>query len=329
MKKTLLALLLGICFVPTFSQGVTNGTLAASDPTFIRPKPGLAPVNLSTSTVHYDLATIKVTGPGMITFNITSTWDNFVVLYDIGGFFPASSTTNALVANDDFSSGSLNSGFTYNFPAAGDYYLVVCSYDPNVTGAYTVTTTPTVVLPVKLVSFTAAKETGNSNILKWSSEEESDLVSYQVQRGNNDKNLTDLPNGNIVAKNSAAATSYSFVDKSPVTGYNYYRLKIIERSGATSYSLIAVVKNNTTGIANLKAFPNPADDYLQVEAISMLNKKAAVSVINAAGLTLQSGQYSFSNQALLTLDVRKLPAGKYFLKIIAGTDEVAIPFIKK
>ena len=231
-----------------------------------------------------------------------------------------------MVANDDF--GTQNFGFTYNFTSAGTYYLVICSFKNNVTGAYSITQSAPIVLPLKLTSFTAAKAVGNSNLVKWSSEDESNLNTYQVQRSIGDNSFTDLKNGRIVAKNNTTNTSYSFIDNNPASGYNYYRLKITETTGRISYSPVALVKNNKQGTTHLKVFPNPSSDYLQIEVKSMQNNKAFVSVINSGGAIMHSGQYGFNNQGVLSLETRKLPAGKYFLKTTINKEETITIFIK-
>ncbi len=329
MRRCLLTYLFSICLMPVFSQTVYPGSLANTDPTFNRPNEGMPPTTLSTqgTNVYYNLITINIPAAGYFTFSNNSLWDNFSVLYDTNGFNPALPLTNALVANDDF--GGTNSEFTYNFTSPGIYYLVICSFKNNVTGPYTLSYSPTVVLPLNLLSFTAAKATGSSNIIKWSVANESNLNTYQVQQGTDGKNFKDLINGDIAAKNNTGTTSYSFVDDNPAEGYNYYRLKIAEKSGRISYSLIAVVKNSSLAITNLKIFPNPASDFLQIEAKSAQNNKAFISVINSIGEIVLSGKYSFNNQSLIPIDIKKLPAGKYFLKAIINNDETMLVFIKQ
>ena len=327
MKQFLLAFLFGIIFTQAFSQTTYTGNLMNTDPTFTRPEEGVPPTMLSAfSSVHYQVVTVDITSTGLVSFTTNSTWDNFLILYNKAGFNPLSPLTNALVADDDFS--GPNAGFTYDFTSTGRYFLVMCSFKNSITGAYSITSSPAVVLPLKLASFTAGRATGNSNIIKWKSSEETNLVSYQVQRSNDNINFYDLLNGNIVASNNPSGNSYSFIDNNPGTGYQYYRLKISERSGSVTFSPVAVVKIARLGITNLKLFPNPAIDYLQIEMKTMQNSNVSVAVINASGNLMQSGQYRFNSQALLSIDIKKLPAGKYFLKTTVDKEEAMIMFIK-
>lgn len=326
MKIFLLFLMFAICLLPAFAQEYT-GELNAKDPVFNRPEEGTPPVALSIYTsAHYKIITITVAAAGPMVFASTSPFDNFMILYNTNGFTPATPLVNTLVANDDFN-GS-NAGFSYNFSTAGNYYLVMASFKNNITGAYTVSVTPGVVLPVNLLSFTAGKTTGNNNSIKWSGSEEQNLAGYQVQRSIDNKKFTDLPGGNMAAHNNTQVVSYSFKDNDPAAGYNYYRLKIKEATGRVSYSQVALVKNSKPGVINIQLFPNPTTDFLQLEAKSMQNIKAHITIINSTGGVMQSSQVRFNNQGSLSVDTRKLPAGKYFLKTAIDKDEATMIFIK-
>lgn len=329
MKKYWLAFLLGMCFIPAFAQNTYSGTLAATDATFNRPDEGMPPATLSAigTSVYYDVISLDIVTAGLITFNTSSSWDNFAVLYGSGGLNTASPLTNALVANDDLS--RQNSGFTYNFTSAGTYYLVVCSFKNNVMGAYTVSVSGVVVLPLKLISFTASKASNNANTIKWVSADETNLAYYQVQRSTDGNNFTDIAKGIIVAKNNIPGSVYDITDNNPNTaGYSYYRLKIIERSGLTYFSPVALVKNNNIGLSAISVFPNPASDYLNIAVKSMQYKKASVSIINSDGEIMDTKNYNFNNQSVLSVDIRKLRLGKYFIKTTINNNVSTSAFIK-
>jgi len=327
MKKTLLVFLLSICITRVFAQTTYTGSLQNTDPTFIRPNEGTPPTTLSSfNNIYYNVIPFDVTATGLITFVSNSSWDNFMILYDKTGFNSASPLTNALLANDDYS--GPNAGFSYNFTTTGQYFLVICSFKNNVTGGYTITVSNPVVLPLKLQSFTAAKSSGNSNLIKWKSSEELNLAYYQVQRSSDNSNYSVLVKGYMAASNTVNGNSYSFTDNSTTPGFLYYRLKISEKDGRISYSPVAVVKSSSLSVTNLKVFPNPVSNYLQLEMKTMQNKQVSISVINSGGSLIQNGQYRFNNLAILSVNIKKLPAGKYFLKTTYNEEQATIMFIK-
>jgi hypothetical protein len=335
MKKSLLSFILGICFIPVFAQfsynGVSvthNGTLAISDAVYDRPNEGTPPTTLANKgkNVFYNVVPVVINATGLVDISTNSIVDNFLVMYSPAGFVSTTPLLHALVSNDDLV--GTNAGFTYNFTVTGTYYLVISAFGSNEVGAYSITLSPTAILPIKLKSFTAIKNSVNNVLINWSSENENNLNNYQVQRSNDGKKFTDLANSVLAAKNTSISSNYSIIDNSPLSGYNYYRLKITEKSGTVTYSNVVFAKNSKTGASVIKVFPNPTADYLQIEAKSSLDTRSTISIINANGATLKSGQYNFSNQAVVTLNIKQLPAGKYFLKTVIDKVETTTLFIK-
>lgn len=327
MNRNLLALLL--CFF-TFASGAQNtitGTLQNTDQTFTRPNEGAPPTTYSPyGNVRYDVYPVNVSTAGLIMVTVTSTFDNFVILYDQNGFLPSIPLTNALVANDDFS--GQDAGFAYNITTPGIYYLVVSSFKNSVSGPYTVNLSSSVVLPVKLTSFTATKSTDNRNLIKWTTSEEVNVSHYQVQKSANNILFEDVAKGAIAATNNPLGASYQFFDVSVATANQFYRLKITDKSGVVSYSPIAVIKQSTAAIV-VSAFPNPTVDFLQVEMKGMQGKRASVTVVSASGAIVVAGQYRFNNLSYLNLNVAALQPGSYFLKLNSDVNKVVLPFIKK
>lgn len=152
----------------------------------------------------------------MITVTSTSIWDNFGVLYSPGGFNPALPLNNALIAVDD--AGAPSFQITYNFTTIGTYYLVICSFKNDVTDAYEIIQQETVVLPVRLLSFTALKSRDNRNSIKWSTSGESNLSDYQLQHGVDGNTFSDIKDGRITSKNANITTTYDLLTISLVPG---------------------------------------------------------------------------------------------------------------
>ncbi|MEO6230849.1 MAG: T9SS type A sorting domain-containing protein [Ferruginibacter sp.] len=328
MKKTLLLLFIIALSFPGFSQITYSGTLSNTDPFFNRPDEGTPPTMLSTDFTHvyYQVITFTVTTPGFITITSSSTYDNFGILYGPAGFDPNSPLTNALTAVDDQS--GTNFGFTYQFTSAGTYYLVFTSFKNNVTGSFAVTINPVITIPVKLVSFTAEKNKTSGNLIKWSTAEEINIEKYEVLRSTDGKNFDALAGAELISKNSSANTSYSFTDAAPISGINYYRLKITEKGGKSSVGSIASVNNRKGGAGTIRLYPNPTINFLNVDVKSSSSGKATVTIVNSGGETVFTKEYRLNNQAVLSVDVKRIPAGKYFVKTIIDNEESVASFIK-
>ena len=335
MKKALLLFLLTLSVYFSQAQSVINGAITTSDPKFHRPNAGAPPTTLSEfgTDVYYDVLTINITTtPGIVIFACSSSsanFDSFGLLYGPGGFDPANPLSNVLVGDDDSGPG-VNFGITYNFTVPGVYYLVVCPFKNTSTGPYTITRTEGGVLPVRLISFTAEKSSAGKNLLKWVSAGESNIDKYQIQHSSNGSTFTDMPGATIDGRNLATNTYYNFTDNNPFDKVNFYRLKIIEKTNLVTYSTIAVVNNNKNrSEASITIFPNPTVNYLNIQTKTGQKGKADVMISSANGQIVYRRDYTIASESILYVDVQKLSAGSYFVKIKTPDGEITnLPFIK-
>ena len=330
MKKVLLLLYAAI-YIQIAGAQTISGAITSSDPTFNRPTDGAPPTVLSMqgTNVSYDLIPYTVLAPGLLTIVCTGSinFDTYGFLYSPAGFNPVNPLTNVLVGDDDSGPG-VNFAITYNFPAAGTYYLVVTTLKPGSFGTYAISTIEGGPLPVRLISFNAEKLNGGKNQLKWVSGEEINVAQYQVQHSNDGNKFTDIAGAVIRATNSAA--SYSFTDNAPFKKFNYYRLKIIDKSGLLTNGKVAVV-NNGNGISSgyITIFPNPAVNFLNIQTKAGQKGKAVVSITSAEGQTVYKSDYTITNESIVNLDVKNLASGNYFVRISTADGETTnLPFIK-
>ena len=135
------------------------------------------------------------------------------------------------------------------------------------------------VLPVKLVSFSAAKKT-NYVELKWTVEEEEDLSHYEIQRSSNGTDFTTI--SNVPSRNQYTQSVYTTNDNRPVNGVAYYRLKSVEKNGKASYSKVVTINFSKTGgismypthfkAGSLLHITNPGNENLTVYFYSAAGK---------------------------------------------------------
>jgi hypothetical protein len=97
-----------------------------------------------------------------------------------------------------------------------------------------------ITLPVQLTAFNANKSTGNNVLVRWSTADESAIDHYEIERSTNGRDYRAI--GSVMSRNSSSATSYSFNDNQSVKGTSWYRLKIIEQTGSTKNSGIALIR---------------------------------------------------------------------------------------
>ncbi len=164
------------------------------------------------------------------------------------------------------------------------------------------------ILPVRLESFTAAPQ-GSHVILDWKAGIETNLSAYVVEYGTDGINFHAI--GTVTA---SGRRSYGFLHTSPVTGLNYYRLKMLDKDGQFRYSEIRRVNFNSS-ITDVQVYPLPADRYINVTVTAAMTGKPAVfCIISSDGKTVQQQQFTALSQTE-NLDMSRLPNGRYFLRI--------------
>ena len=163
-------------------------------------------------------------------------------------------------------------------------------------------------LPVKLLYFNAIAD-GNRVRLNWEVTNEQDTKTYEVEKSLNAVNFSLLSSVSSLHQVQSAYTDY---DNNPATGWNYYRIKIIDNSGSYSYSPIRAVQFSK-GLEEIKIFPNPATTVLNIQLPTSYVSKIDMRVYGADGKFIAAMKPTVN---MVSLNVAPLPAGTYILQII-------------
>ena len=182
-------------------------------------------------------------------------------------------------------------------------------------------------LPVELNSFSAKAE--NSNILlNWKTASELNNIGFEVQRS---KELNSLNNGwqtlGFVKGRGTSVTSllYSFTDRDPLPGKQYYRIKQDDANG--TFSVYGPVEADNFAKVNFSLeqnYPNPFNPSTVIKYSIPSPEIVTIKLYNVLGseaATLlneykEAGMYSlnFSSSELTS----KIGSGVYFYTIKAG-----------
>jgi hypothetical protein len=163
-------------------------------------------------------------------------------------------------------------------------------------------------LDYKLVNFTATP-VKEGVMLKWQTANETDLTGFAVQRQNEAKEFASLH-----SLQSNGSGSYSYLDQSPQTGVNYYRLQQDDAFREISYSKVIGVTINGAGITaeRISLYPNPVKSQFTVTINTDVPDKATLMVINNLGQVLVNRQTDGNN---ITQGVSNLQPGSYVVQI--------------
>jgi len=199
----------------------------------------------------------------------------------------------------------------------GDHTAAIVWEDsrvPNVAIYGSLLSSVATLLPVNLLSFTAAP-VKNTNVLNWVTANEINNAGFNVQRSSSGLGFTNI--GYVAANNSNAANIYNFTDAAPLNGNNYYRLAQLDKDGKTHYSKIVVLKQQAG--MQVSVSPNPAANQLRVtNAVAGSN----IKIIDAAGRVLK---ISVATSTQAVIDISSLAAGVYYCNI----GKTTLQFIKQ
>lgn len=169
-------------------------------------------------------------------------------------------------------------------------------------------------LPIKLLSFHASVNEDKTVLLKWDVATETDNDCFFVQRSSDGIEFQKLCN--IKGRgNSITNTSYTFIDKSPLTGISYYRLKQVDFDGTVNWSKTIFVEEKEEK-EKMVLYPNPlpSKERLFLSAYTKEEKYLQIDFLDETGNKVRSVLIHLKNGSTC-LEVIKdrilFPSGKY------------------
>lgn len=185
------------------------------------------------------------------------------------------------------------------------------------------------VLPVKLLSFTGHhNNVSYTNDLQWITTSEINNKHFEIMKSVDGIHFTSIGIVNS-GGNSSGNRSYTYQDKNPFTGFNYYSLKQVDIHGneKKSGTINIYVKKNSS---DLIVYPNPSSKVISIDYADGL-EDMRIDIINLMGVyvTDKTIMHRESNQKIY-FDISRLPAGIYVLKLKSKLGDITFskPFTK-
>ena len=204
--------------------------------------------------VTFDLSTI--TGPmGIGTNNL----GQLRLMVDDDGDFTSGVT---LIAPSSFNGTNNTATFTVNF-TNGQYY--------------TLGSEEVAALPIELISFDANVLENETVRLNWATASEENNAFFTVERsadGQNFEAISFIDGAGV----SNQIQYYQYLDKQPLSGYSFYRLKQTDYSGEFDYSEVRSVFVEISNQAEYVLYPNPIDKGEEVQIRYRVSQDKTVSL---------------------------------------------------
>jgi len=241
----------------------------------------------------------------MTIYNVLSESIHLEVYDACGGDLIICASSNPIIGSSSIEFGQLNPEETYYlriWDSSDDLDIVeVC------VSAIYVDFLP---LPITLKSFSSRKF--NAGIqLDWETTSELNNLGFEIQRSSNGQNAWAKLGFAAGNGTSNSINRYSYIDKTPEQGDNYYRLKQIDTDGQFEYS--KVINQDFTSRSNISVYPNPSHNNISISGANGQD----YSIQDAFGkIVLTSNQEH--------LDISNLNSGVYFIQ----TNDSTFKFFK-
>ena len=206
------------------------------------------------------------------------------------------------------------------------YKNVVIEYqalagDPVLSTIFTKTLAHLSTLPVTLISFDIKKENKTVSA-KWKTNNETNNSYFNIERSSDQSTFTSI--GTVNANGNSRGQQYQFIDKLPLNGTSYYRLKQVDIGGNFKYSIVRQIEFNYAGKSQL--FPTLAIDNIKIN-LGVTPTGITCSIINSAGYVMKQFKPSSSS---FTVSVQSLQKGIYIFRIMnVNGEEENLRFIKR
>jgi Secretion system C-terminal sorting domain len=182
------------------------------------------------------------------------------------------------------------------------------------------------VVPVTLSKWEAQKN-NNTVICNWTTEQEINTADFTVERSTDAVHFTAIDT-QPAAGNSSSKKDYSFTDKEPVNGTNFYRLKTTDINGQWKWSNIVAIKFDK-GFTALSVYPNPAKDILFVETDNKVKEDVAIIITDVTGKTVWLQRKVLEGHLAFSINVSTLPKAIYTISIQKKSGNTSVQFIKQ
>lgn len=215
-----------------------------------------------------------------------------------------------------------NTASSFDLPIS----IIVNRRDETVTVSYTISTSNPggcTNLPIELLSI-HAKVINEGIALSWSTSTEKNNDYMAVERSVDGENFSEIGRVNGVGY-SVERHDYSFVDRFPYQGVNYYRLRQVDFDGTVTYHKVIAQDFNNASVNTLGFFPDANGIQVQFRSPSAAGR---LVLIDAAGRLI--GTQAFDAQSYgAKISTNGLPKGFYVVQVRLDDGKLeAWPFVK-
>ena len=187
-------------------------------------------------------------------------------------------------------------------------------------------TCPEIILSQDLLNFEAHKQ-AETSVLDWTVFNDEPFLgsNFGIERSGDAIQFELI--GETPQNNSSAGNhSYQFIDESPLSGWNYYRLRLPQEDFSLQYSAVRALYFGESG-HHIAVYPSPVQNQISIDFAEILTEDTEVRVYDVLGIEI--GYYQLTKGSKhYQLDLGHYAAGTYALSIGTGEMSKTVKIIK-
>lgn len=266
--------------------------------------------------------TINYSNPGGAAGDLTASYKTFT---NVTVTFSSPVGPDAVFTVRDFANNTINiQQARSNWVGDVNTVLINETAGQNPDGS-ALTATP---LNISLLSFNATATPERTAKLEWTTAAEKNSSHFLVERSSDGLRFTDQ-----VARMQAAGISneelnYHTFDTNPLTGANYYRLKMVNKDGSYKYSETRRLVFEAP-VADVTAIPNPFQSATTIRVNADRAQMANYYVMDATGRVIRTGVWEVAKGVQeFPMPLNDAAAGNYILTVQGSTILAELKLVK-
>lgn len=174
-------------------------------------------------------------------------------------------------------------------------------------------------LPVTLVKFGLENKIDEVS-LYWETKSESNNDYFLILRSRNGVDFKEV--GTVQGMgNTTNSVNYEFIDKKPVMGISYYKLRQVDFDG--EYVDSEIIRTDFISGSEFSMYPNPANSSINLLIVQENENDVLIECIDIFGkVVFRSNHNLFGGINLIPLDIENLANGMYLCRVTFAQGKV-------
>ena len=208
----------------------------------------------------------------------------------------------------------------WTLSSAGQYTFQAVAYDNASNKKYSCpvkVTADNTILPPDWISFDANLNEAGHVEIRWETLAGLKHISYVVERSGTDQNFLSVKTQDYLGA-QIQGVKYVYIDKDPLPGYSYYRIRSINRDGSHQFTNTKEIVRPGASESNFKVFPSPVPypRSLSIDFFSVDQQQIQIRLFDGSGKEIvKMGKQVKKGHNWLQFKPGPISGGIYYLQI--------------